>query len=110
MPGTVEGRLKSDLLCRLHDMYITTIQGCLYKPAPPFGVHSSRHAALQDLKRQLRILDAQVDDAGPFIAGPELSLADATVFPTLVFVLHMLPKFDDDWVRWRRCAALGFRV
>jgi hypothetical protein len=34
---------------------------------------------------------------GPYIAGTELSLADATVFPTLVFVTFMLPKFVDSW-------------
>ena len=31
--------------------------------------------------------------AGPYIAGEEVSLADATVFPTIVFVTYMLPLF-----------------
>jgi len=96
-PSTIEARVKSDLLCRLHDMYITTIQGCLYKDAPPFGAYHSRYKALEELKRQLLIVDSNVDAAGPYLAGADLSLADATLFPTLVFVFYMLPKFVESW-------------
>ena len=106
VPSTMGGRVKSDLLCRLHDMYVTTIQGCMYKPAPPFGVHRSRFKALEDLRQQLLIIDSHVDETGPYIAGSELSLADATVFPTLVFVLKMLPKFTDEWVYATPCLLL----
>jgi glutathione S-transferase len=96
-PSTIEARVKSDLLCRLHDMYITTVQGCLYKEAPPFGAYHSRYKALEELKRQLLIVDSNVDAAGPYLAGADLSLADATLFPTLVFVFYMLPKFVESW-------------
>ena len=96
-PSRLEARTKSDLLCRLHDVYITSIQACMYREAPPFGVHHSRYKALQDLQKQLQVLDSNADASGPYIAGSELSLADATVFPTLVFVTFMLPKFVDDW-------------
>ena len=44
---------------------------------------------------------------GPYIAGSELSLADATIFPTLVFVIHMLPLFD---AAFSKEAVLGDRV
>ena len=53
VPSTIEARLKSSLLCRLHDNHIATIQGCLYEEAPPFGKHHSRFKALQDLRQQL---------------------------------------------------------
>ena len=31
-------------------------------------------------------------DAGPYLVGAEKSLADATVFPTAVFMDHILPN------------------
>jgi glutathione S-transferase len=31
---------------------------------------------------------------GPFLCGKEVSLADATVFPSIVFASFMFPKFD----------------
>ena len=95
MPSSASARARSDLLCRLHDMYITSIQGCLYKATPPFGIFGSRLDAIAELKRQLRVLNDAADAEGPFLAGAELSLADATVFPTLVFVTHMLPLYED---------------
>mmetsp|Transcript_85514 Transcript_85514/g.228038 ORF Transcript_85514/g.228038 Transcript_85514/m.228038 type:complete len:407 (-) Transcript_85514:14-1234(-) len=93
-PATLQARTRSDLLCRLHDLYVAPIQGCMYKAAPPFAAFSSRAAALAELKKQLLILDAAVDPDGPYLAGGELSLADAAIFPTLVFVDFILPKFD----------------
>mmetsp|Transcript_56315 Transcript_56315/g.138215 ORF Transcript_56315/g.138215 Transcript_56315/m.138215 type:complete len:414 (+) Transcript_56315:178-1419(+) len=106
-PSTVAMRACSELLCRLHDTYITTIQGCLYKASPPFGIHSMRTAALADLKKQLLVLNDAAEEAGPYLAGSELSLADATVFPTLIFVVKMMPKFEDGWSQE---ACLGPRV
>ncbi len=44
-----------------------------------------------------------MDESGPYIAGKELSLADATVFPTLIFVEKMMPFFEENgtngWVQ-----------
>ena len=34
------------------------------------------------------------DEEGIYLCGNEVSLADATLFPTLVFASYMLPKFD----------------
>lgn len=93
IPSTLEARTKSDLICRLHDMYLTTIQGVLYKATPPFGIYGSRLDALKELRKQLLILNDVADADGPYLAGKDISLADATVFPTLVFVAHMLPIY-----------------
>jgi glutathione S-transferase len=118
VPASPTERARSDLLCRLHDTYvasmrtfalsyvtlshslsmlgisyITSIQGALYKATPPFGIFGSRLDALKELRKQLHILNDAADPKGPFLAGAELSLADATVFPTLVFVAHMLPMY-----------------
>jgi hypothetical protein len=53
LPSSAAARAKSDLLCRLHDMYLTTIQGALYKATPPFGIFGSRLDALQELRKQV---------------------------------------------------------
>lgn len=86
---------KSNLIARIHDMYLTTIQGCLYKPAPPFGTFGTRKAAIQEYVKQLQVIEDIVDgQSGPYLLGGQVSLADATLFPSLVFAVHMLPKFD----------------
>mmetsp|Transcript_33573 Transcript_33573/g.106089 ORF Transcript_33573/g.106089 Transcript_33573/m.106089 type:complete len:392 (+) Transcript_33573:163-1338(+) len=88
---------KSDLLVRLHDGYIQPIQGCMYKALPPFGTFGTRSLALDDIRKQLKILcDAaesnRVGD-GPYILGTDKpTLADATIIPTLVFTSFMLPR------------------
>ncbi len=86
---------KSNLIARIHDMYITTIQGCLYKPSPPFGVYGTRSDAIEELKKQLKVVDDLIDDPkdGIYLCGGDVSLADATLFPTMIFVKEMLPKF-----------------
>lgn len=95
MPPTLAGRTASEVLCRVHDAYLGPIQGCLYKPAPPFGRFGTRTEALRELAEQLRVVEGLADAEGPYLCGAEFSLADATLFPTMLFVTHMLPKFDD---------------
>ncbi|CAM9285717.1 unnamed protein product [Discosporangium mesarthrocarpum] len=97
IPSTLESRMKSEIICRLHDTYITTIQqGCMYKAVPPFGIHSSRVAALADLEAQLKTMESLASESGPFLAGEELSLADASVLPTMSFICFMMPKFGKE--------------
>lgn len=86
---------RSNLVARIHDMYITTIQGCLYKAAPPFGIYATRSDALQELQKQLKVIDDLIPDEkdGPYLFGNEVSLGDASLFPTMVFIDSMLPKF-----------------
>ena len=85
---------KSNLISRLHDMYLTTIQNCMYK-AGPFGSFGTREDALREYQRQLQVIDDLVDpNDGMYLCGREVSLADATLFPSAVFAVHMLPKFD----------------
>lgn len=86
---------KSNLIARIHDMYITTIQGCLYKAVPPFGIFGTRSDAIEELQKQLKIIDDLIDEEkdGIYLCGSEVSLADATLFPTMIFVALLLPKF-----------------
>ena len=90
---------RSNLMARFHDLYLTTIQGCLYKPSPPFGTFGDRKAALLEYKKQLQIIDDLVvptDDSNKamYLCGNEISYADATIFPSLVFAKYMFPKFN----------------
>ena len=91
---------KSNYLARLHDMYLTTIQGCMYKATGPFGSFgSSRQEALAEYIRQWQIIDDLIDankhdKEGLYLLGPNVSLADATIFPSAVFAKFMLPKFN----------------
>jgi diadenosine tetraphosphate (Ap4A) HIT family hydrolase/glutathione S-transferase len=88
---------RSNLMARIHDMYLTTIQGCLYKAKPPFGPFYTRQDAIQEFVRQLHILANLMAPSATndlYLCGSEVSLADATIFPTILFASHMLPKFD----------------
>mmetsp|Transcript_44535 Transcript_44535/g.128740 ORF Transcript_44535/g.128740 Transcript_44535/m.128740 type:complete len:388 (+) Transcript_44535:108-1271(+) len=84
----------SNTMARFHDIYLTSIQMCLYKPGPPFGSFGTRKDALKEYSKQLYILADMMDPNGPYLCGPEVSLADATIFPSIVFASHMFPKFD----------------
>ncbi len=85
---------RSNLIARIHDIYISPIQSCLYK-YPPFATFGTRKDAIAELIKQLNIIESHiVDGSGPFLCGQDVSLADATLFPTLIFIEYMLPKFD----------------
>jgi histidine triad (HIT) family protein len=85
----------SNEIARFHDMYLTTIQGCLYKASPPFGPFGTRKDALKEYSKQLYVLSNLMnDDGGPYMCGSEVSLADATIFPSIVFASYMFPKFE----------------
>lgn len=86
---------RSNLIARFHDLYLSTIQGCFYKPSPPFGTFGCRKEALLEYRKQLDVIaDLTVDNDGLYLCGSEVSYADATLFPSLVFAKYMFPKFD----------------
>lgn len=121
---------RSDRICRLHDIYLAPVQTAMYKVAgsggsqafPPFGGFGSRAAALDELVRQLRVLETYADEGGPYLLGAEPTLADCTVWPSAVFWAHMLPKFGlevlalfgprlEAWMgQMARADAVGARV
>jgi glutathione S-transferase len=94
-PDFLPNDARSNVIARIHDMYITTIQGALYKAAPPFGVYGTRSDALEELQKQLGIIDGFVEDDrdGIYLCGKDVSLADASLFPTMIFMDVMFPKF-----------------
>ena len=84
----------SNMIARFHDVYLTPIQSCLYKATPPFGTFGIRKDALAEYSKQLYKIADLMDGSGPYMCGDEVSLADASVFPSIVFASHMFPKFD----------------
>jgi len=97
--ATLEERTRAESISRHHDMYITTIQGCMYKPVPPFASFGTRTAALKELRKQLDVLETLTSDSGPYLAGPDPTFADAAVFPTMIFCMHSLPKVSPNSTR-----------
>jgi glutathione S-transferase len=85
----------SNKIARFHDMYLTTIQSCLYRAAPPFGSFGIRKDALREYCKQLYFIAELIDATGPYLCGKNISLADATVFPSIVFASFMFPKFEE---------------
>mmetsp|Transcript_10631 Transcript_10631/g.25680 ORF Transcript_10631/g.25680 Transcript_10631/m.25680 type:complete len:200 (-) Transcript_10631:790-1389(-) len=70
----------SNQIARFHDLYLTTIQMCLYKAGPPFGSFHTRQDALKEYSKQLHVIaNLFPDHSGPYICGSDVSLADATV-------------------------------
>jgi len=106
-PSTLAGRTKSEIITRLHDIYIAGNQQCMYKLVPPFGKFPMRHQQMDELRKQILVVDTHVDPKGPYIAGEEVSLADATLFPTLIFAQYMLPKFEPEGSKWDQKAVFG---
>lgn len=103
IPNHILQRSLSDQICRIHDIYVSPIQSCMYR-APgnifgPFG--SDRGAALQELQRQLQVIEEVLtkfyekfpEEKGDFLCGKEISLAAVTLFPTMIFCDFMLPQF-----------------
>lgn len=96
-PSFLPDNPRSNLIARWHDLYLATIQGCLYKASSrlPMGDYADRKSAINGFIKNLNVIEEFVDDGeGIYLCGHEVSLADATLFPTAVFANYMLPKFD----------------
>lgn len=121
IPNTLSYRTLNDLICRWHDVYITNIQGCMYKaPGNVFSVHgTNRKAALNELKQRFIEIEGLVtnfetkypslcsnNNVNKYLCGNEISLADATLFPTAIFLMFMLPQF----FYWKEEDILGPRL
>ena len=94
-------------ICRFVDLYISPVQGSMYKAAgTPFSIYgTNRSKGLEELKRQLHVLEhllttfeqyhpPQLSSVnGRYLCGDEISLADVTLYPTIVFCVFILPQF-----------------
>jgi len=104
--NTAELRAKSALLVQVHDLYIaspnssnpqvTATQGAMYKAVDVID-GPSRAAKFAEIWKQLGVIEALLDDKGPYACGAALTEADLTLWPTLSsFLAVMLPVYG--WV------------
>ncbi|KAI8466013.1 MAG: glutathione S-transferase [Monoraphidium minutum] len=89
--ATPELRAKAALATRVHDLYITSIQACMYRAMDA----SDRARQIKQIAFQLDVLEGLC--AGPYLAGASITSADSALFPTVVFMRQMLP----DVFGWR---------
>lgn len=88
IPENPEKRALAALIVRIHDLYIATIQGCLYKP---MDSKSQRATEIGQIAKQLSIIEKYC--VGPYICGSDMSYADTAILPTVVFCNYILPRF-----------------
>jgi len=105
---TPEGRALVQLFCRIHDLYIASpnntqpgfshTQGSMY--LSPYETQwcrsercmdrETRSKKLAEIWKQLTWLEDNM--VGPYLAGPQITLADMTWYPTTIFMEFMLPR------------------
>jgi len=91
-PETLEAKTACNLATRWHDVYLTPIQGCMYRgPMSP----EVRAEQISEIDRLLDVMEKTVGgfEPGPYLCGDAPSTADAALFPTFVFMTHLLPKY-----------------
>jgi glutathione S-transferase len=117
VPNTIEQRVLSEEISRTHDMYVSLVQGAMYKaPGTPYSIYGQdRKAALSELRRQFGRIETMLAQfyekyphhaGGKYLCGEQISLADATLFPTAIFAMFMLPQFFE----WKESDVLGPRL
>lgn len=104
-PATPEDRSSMRLMIRVHDLYIASpnctgpgfshSQGAMYLSTEWHGKARgmdlpTRAAKLAEIWKQLGWLNRSL--VGPYLCGPQLTLADLTWYPTTIFMEFMLPK------------------
>jgi len=86
--ATPEERAQVALLTRIHDCYISPIQGCMYRAG---FEPADRADKLAELVRQMDIIENTMD-SGPALVGSAMTTADMALFPTFVFVNYIAPR------------------
>lgn len=107
VPSTLAARTLDNLITRVHDVYISPVQSCMYRAAPPFGAFQSRWEALAEVWKQVRVIAGLASEEGPFLSGSDIGQADAALLPTMVFMKDMLPRFMQPGWEWSDEEAFG---
>jgi glutathione S-transferase len=103
-PPTPEAAALSDMAIRVMDTYIFPHQGCMYKAMEA----DARAAGLSALAAELDVLEGLLSADGPrVVGGNSLTLADASLFPTLIFCAEILPKHFGWADLWATRSKLG---
>ena len=90
IPQDPEMRAIASLATRIHDTYIVSIQGAMYRG--PMDI-ADRADKIAEIAKQLDVLEGILEvRAAPFVAGDAPTFADAALFPTFVFMEFILPR------------------
>ncbi|KAF5838786.1 hypothetical protein DUNSADRAFT_2248 [Dunaliella salina] len=89
--ATPEARAVGNTVTRFVDVYITPIQACMYRK---MDSAEERAKQIGQIAAQMDAIEFAIKDtASPFITGSEMTTADGALFPTIVFMQYILPKF-----------------
>jgi len=92
-PDDAVSRAKAAYVCRHHDMYIASVQGCMYRAMPST---EARATQLAELYKQLCVLESlcsSPEDGSYFLPGTTATHADGAIVPTMCFCFYALPKY-----------------
>ena len=117
IPSHIMQRSLSDQICRVLDLYISPVQGSMYKASgTSFSIYgTSRSEALMELKRQLHVIETLLTtfehhypqlSSNTYLCSDEISLADVSLYPTIIFCVFMLPQI----IGWDVSVFLGPRL
>lgn len=89
VPPNASQRAVAALAARILDVYITPIQGSMYKQMDV----DERYKGLKQISFQLDALEHHLQGlAAPYVAGEDISFGDGALFPTFVFFVNILPR------------------
>mmetsp|Transcript_23316 Transcript_23316/g.64430 ORF Transcript_23316/g.64430 Transcript_23316/m.64430 type:complete len:273 (-) Transcript_23316:347-1165(-) len=89
--ATPEARAVGNTVTRFLDVYINPIQSCMYQK---MDSAEERAKQIGQIAAQMDAIEFAIKDtASPFITGSEMTTADGALFPTIVFMQYILPKF-----------------
>lgn len=94
LPRTPEGRAQVRLLTRFHDLYLEPPLRALFGQLNPKSRDEKVVTEkLTDFQGRLDHLEKILAAPGNFAAGPDFTLADCAIAPTIFFATNMLPGF-----------------
>jgi glutathione S-transferase len=94
LPPTPEAKAKVRLFTRFHDLYLEPPLRALFGQMNPKGRDDTIvNEKLSELQTRLDQLETMLSEPGNFAAGPEFTLADCALAPTIFFVTNLLPGF-----------------
>jgi glutathione S-transferase len=93
LPKTPEGRARVRMLTRFHDLYLEPPLRALFGHLNPKNRDEKIvNERLTEFNQRLDQLEAMLPASG-FATGPEFTLADCAIAPTMFFATNMLPGF-----------------
>jgi glutathione S-transferase len=93
LPSDPEGRARVRMFTRFHDLYMEPPLRALFGQLSPKNRDDKIvNERLTDFNQRLDQLEAMLSPSG-FAAGPEFTLADCALAPTMFFATEMLPGF-----------------